>query len=160
MEVPSSSQGGAFQPASVLLLLAGTGVVALPQILHHRDPYGKVGIPTKRKQEQLHIPIDMILSCRSDDVLLLPEIKHYCQEANDFVASRRAVGEEPQEQEEMPPVTKGLRHCTLLLTTTPIPMLRRMSHMTGRTSCKPCPIPPSYDNKSHNACRWIWYPRP
>lgn len=76
--VPGKSAG--FNPASVLLLLAGTGVVALPQILHHRDPHGKIGISMKRPQ-QLHVPVDLILSCRSDDVLMLPEIIAYCRGA-------------------------------------------------------------------------------
>ena len=60
--------GGAFKPGSVLMLLAGTGVVALPQILHHRDPLYKLGISTP-KRDQLHVPIDAVLSFREDDVL-------------------------------------------------------------------------------------------
>ena len=40
------ADGGAFRPASVLLLLAGTGVVALPQILMHRDPMRQLAIST------------------------------------------------------------------------------------------------------------------
>jgi hypothetical protein len=93
----------AFNPASVLLLLAGTGVVALPQILHHRDPYKKIGIST-RKTAQLHVPVDLMLSCRADDVLMVPEIMQLCREACDFAAS--SPGAE---------VTVGVRRCTLLL---------------------------------------------
>lgn len=66
-----------FQPASVLLLLAGTGVVALPQILHHRDPLYKLGMSTPRRQ-QLRVPIDAVLSFREDDVLCLPQIAEAC----------------------------------------------------------------------------------
>ena len=101
--VPKSTTS-AFPPQSILLLLAGTGVVALPQLLHHRDPYNKLGISTKRLS-QLHVPIDVILSCRTDDVLMLPEIIGYCQQANDFETSN------PQAR-----VVKGVRYCTLLLT--------------------------------------------
>ena len=54
----------ALLPASVLLLLAGTGVVALSQVLHNRDPYNKVGISI-RKWHQLHVPIDLVLSSSS-----------------------------------------------------------------------------------------------
>ena len=93
-----------FHPASLLLLLAGTGVVALPQIIQHRDPQRKLGISTRRI-EQLHVPIDLVLSCRSDDVLMLPEITNLCQEASDFSAANPDA-----------PIVKGLRRCTLLLT--------------------------------------------
>uniref|UniRef100_A0A0G4FK07 Flavoprotein pyridine nucleotide cytochrome reductase-like FAD-binding domain-containing protein n=1 Tax=Chromera velia CCMP2878 TaxID=1169474 RepID=A0A0G4FK07_9ALVE len=99
LQVPSLIAGddgetGAFHsPASVLLLLAGTGVVALPQILQHRDPVNNLGISTAR-QNQLRVPIDALLSFREDDVLLLDKIAEYCRE-----------GEQ-----------RGLRHCTLLLT--------------------------------------------
>ena len=92
-------------PESVLLILAGTGVVALPQILYHRNPQTSLGISTPSKC-QLEVPIDMILSCRADDVLMLPEIIQFCQESrdadSDSLASKRAE--------------KGLRNCVLLLT--------------------------------------------
>ena len=91
--------GEQFQPASVLLLLAGTGAVALPQILAHRDPTRKLGIPTARRQ-QLRVPIEAILSFRADDALLLGETAAWCRE---HVAS----GED---------WAVGLRRCTLLLT--------------------------------------------
>jgi hypothetical protein len=94
LHVPSlNPDGSAFSPASVLLLLAGTGVVALPQILAHRDPCYKLGISTPRRW-QLRVPIDLLFSCREDDVLLLPEIAQWCRDGED----------------------KGLRHCTLMLT--------------------------------------------
>lgn len=85
--------GAAFNPASVLLLLAGTGVVALPQILAHRDPANLLGISTPRRS-QLRVPIDMVLSCREDDVLLLSQIAQWCKDGG----------------------VLGLRRCTLLIT--------------------------------------------
>lgn len=85
--------GSCFPPASVLLLLAGTGVVALPQILHHRNPVSQLGLCT-HKRDQLRVPIDVVLSCRKDDVLLLPNLVEWCR-----------AGE-----------IEGVRHCTLLLT--------------------------------------------
>ena len=88
-----------FQPASVLLLLAGTGIVALPQIMAHREPTRMLGIGTARYR-QLRVPIDLIHSCREDDLLLLPQIKQYCSE-----------GMRPQHQR-----VRGLRHYSLLLT--------------------------------------------
>ena len=90
------ADGGAFRPASVLLLLAGTGVVALPQILMHRDPMRQLAISTP-KRDQLHVPIDVVLSCREDDVLLLPELARWCGDGDGGEAS-------------------GVRHCALLLT--------------------------------------------
>mmetsp|Transcript_17058 Transcript_17058/g.34170 ORF Transcript_17058/g.34170 Transcript_17058/m.34170 type:complete len:482 (+) Transcript_17058:45-1490(+) len=95
------SGNSSFNPASVLLLLAGTGVVALPQILHHRDPTNKLGISTRR-QHQLHVPVDLMLSCRADDLLMLPEIATLCQEALDFSTVTYPM--------------KGVRRATLLVT--------------------------------------------
>ena len=85
--------GSCFPPASVLLLLAGTGVVALPQILAHRDPLRKLGLST-HKRDQMFVPIDVVLSCREDDILLLPQLVEWCD-----------AGE-----------TNGVRFCTLLIT--------------------------------------------
>ena len=45
------AEGRAYRPASVLLLLAGTGAVALPQLLCHRDPIRLLGIPTPRRDQ-------------------------------------------------------------------------------------------------------------
>lgn len=74
----ATSGGMEFRPGSILLLLAGTGVVALPQILHHRDPYYKLGIATPRR-DQLQVPVDAIFSFREDDVLCIPQIAEYCR---------------------------------------------------------------------------------
>ena len=84
--------GGGFQPGSVLLLLAGTGAVALPQVLHHRDPLYKLGMSTSASK-QLRVPIDVVLSFRDDDVLCIPQIADLCRDKK-----------------------AGVRHCTLLLT--------------------------------------------
>jgi hypothetical protein len=100
LSVPSlvPDDGIEFRPASLLLLLAGTGIVALPQILAHREPFRLLGIATP-KYKQLNCPIDLIQSCREDDVLLLPQIKEYCKEG---------LKQHPQ--------NRGLRHYKLLLT--------------------------------------------
>ena len=143
LSLPSLVSGdGTFTPASVLLLLAGTGVVALPQILQVRDPARKLGISVPRR-DQLAAPIDLLLSCREDDVLMVPQLTQWCQDACDFEdkkAKERATQLERQqakkdagESEEdsdsddseeeanaTPPTdhgaTVGLRRCTLLLT--------------------------------------------
>ena len=100
LSVPSlvPDDGVDSRPASVLLLLAGTGIVALPQILAHREPYRLLGIATP-KDKQLNCPIDLIHSCRDDDVLLMPQIKQYCEEGL-----------------KMHPKNRGLRNYTLLVT--------------------------------------------
>ena len=94
MNVPSlvtnDARQAGFYPDSVLLLLAGTGIVSLPQILHHRDPIRKLGLSTP-KHYQLHVPIDLIASFREDDALYINEIAEHCRRDE-------------------------LRNCTLLLT--------------------------------------------
>ena len=90
--------GYAFDPASVLLFLAGTGVVALPQVLAHRDPVHKLSMSTPARQ-QLRVPIDAILSFKEDDVLLLPELVAWCHQHVDS-------GDE----------CAGLRRCSMFLT--------------------------------------------
>ena len=72
--------GRAFRPASVLLCVAGTGIVALPQLLAHRDPMKLLGISTPRR-DQLHVPIDLVYSCREDDVLMLPQLAQWCRDS-------------------------------------------------------------------------------
>ena len=94
--VTAEGGGEGFRPGSVLLLLAGTGVVALPQIIHHRDPLYKLGMPTP-PWRQLKVPIDAVLSFREDDVLCVPQIAAYCRDS--------ALDE-----------GRGLRNCTLLVT--------------------------------------------
>jgi hypothetical protein len=86
-------------------MLAGTGVVALPQLLAHRDPVNKLGISTPRRDQMKDAPIDVLLSFREDDVLMTPELTRWCREG--------AAG----------PVSSpfgttyaGVRHCTVLLT--------------------------------------------
>ena len=85
-------------------------MVALPQILHHRNPYFKLGIPTKRTS-QLRIPIDLLLSCRNDDILMLSEVLEWCQEA----VSNQAQVEDSSWNADAK-ITVGIRNCTLLLT--------------------------------------------
>ena len=90
-------EGRAFRPASVLLLLAGTGVVALPQVLAHREPTRDLGLSTPQR-DQLRVPIDVVLSCRDDDVLMLPQLAQWCSDGGE---------------------ARGVRALTLLLTPTP-----------------------------------------
>ena len=85
------AEGRTHRPASVLLLLAGTGVVALPQLLCHRDPTRQLGIPTPRR-DQLHVPLDVVISSREDDVLLLPQLKQWCQGCNSGASSGSGGG--------------------------------------------------------------------
>ena len=73
---------------------AAAGVVALPQILAHRDPQRLLGISSSRR-DQLHVPIDLVLSCREDDVLLLPQLAEWCRNGGE---------------------ARGVRSLTLLLT--------------------------------------------
>ena len=101
MVLASEEASEQVSPSSVLLLLAGTGIVALPQILAHRDPIRQLGISTPRRK-QLRCPIDLIHSCRDDDVLMLPEIRDYCIE-----------GDQSKSSPNTP--FKGLRSYTLLL---------------------------------------------
>lgn len=93
--IPEDDDG--FRPRSILLILAGTGIVALPQILAHRNPYQMLGIATP-KYKQLGVPIDLVFSCREDDILLLPQIKGYCEEGMESSSNYR-----------------GLRSCTILI---------------------------------------------
>ena len=164
LSLPSlvAGDGGASTPASVLLLLAGTGVVALPQILQARDPARKLGISIPRR-DQLAVPIDLLLSCREDDVLMVPQLTQWCQDACDFEErkakerlkqlerqqAKRAKldaggSEEDSDSDDSeedanatPPTdhgaTVGLRRCTLLLT----------------AKAPPPPSPPFADGANH-----------
>lgn len=87
----------------LLLILAGTGVVALPQILAHRDPTNKLNIATRRL-DQLRLPIDLRLSCRADDLLMLPEIIQWCKEG---LLDEATISKTP---------FSGLRSCVLHVT--------------------------------------------
>lgn len=76
----------AFKPASYLLILAGSGIVAAPQVLHHTDPATCFGsFPV------LKSPISLIYSCRQDDVCMVNDMVDWCKGAK-------------------------LQHCTLVLT--------------------------------------------
>lgn len=81
MSIPSLTLPGASieqinrnPTAGVLLLLAGTGIVSAAQVLHHTDKktcFGKV--------PKLSSPIRLIYCCRSDDVLMIPDIVEWCR---------------------------------------------------------------------------------
>lgn len=79
LDVPSLStdetQVNRRPDAGVLLLLAGTGVVAAPQVLHHTDAATCFG-----RQPPLRRKVRVVYCCRSDDVLLLPELAGWCRE--------------------------------------------------------------------------------
>ncbi|CAD7930307.1 unnamed protein product [Amoebophrya sp. A25] len=110
------SSGNGKPPASVLLVLGGTGVVAAPQILAFRDPTTKLCIAT-RKVDQLRVPVDLVLSCRKDDILMLPEVIAWCREgaglpdpeASSSTSNNRRANDEPVG-------TRGLRSCVLHIT--------------------------------------------
>eukprot|EP00928_Gymnodinium_smaydae_P083216 TRINITY_DN66467_c0_g1_i1.p1 TRINITY_DN66467_c0_g1~~TRINITY_DN66467_c0_g1_i1.p1 ORF type:complete len:396 (+),score=28.74 TRINITY_DN66467_c0_g1_i1:47-1234(+) len=84
--VPDLTQA-AFKPGSYLLVLAGSGIVAVPQVLHHgmqETCFGGNG-------PVLTSPVSLIYSCRRDDVCMTSDLMCWCKEGR-------------------------LRHCTLLLT--------------------------------------------
>ena len=62
----------------------------LPQILAHRDPNRLLAISTPRR-DQLPVPIDLLLSCRADDALLLPQIAQWCREGGEACGVRNCV---------------------------------------------------------------------
>ena len=64
-----------FKPASYLLILAETGIVAASQVLHHSDKstcFGAEPVVTS--------PVSLIYSCRRDDVLMASDIMTWCKE--------------------------------------------------------------------------------
>ena len=62
--------------SSVLLLVAGTGIVAVPQVLHHTQPANCFDLA---KQPPIAQPVSVIYSCRNDDALMIPELISWCQ---------------------------------------------------------------------------------
>ena len=104
LELPRYPSLVSQQPlSSVLLLLAGTGIVALPQIMAHRyDPMQMLGISkhTLTQSSQLTCPIDVIHSCYDDDIVLLPQIQQYCIDGMDLTTQ--------------PHRNRGIRNYTLL----------------------------------------------
>jgi len=72
LDVPSlvtDRHQATFEPASVLLLLAGTGIVVGSQILRFAGPGDSRVLPQ---------PVSLLYSCRSDDVLLAEELRGWC----------------------------------------------------------------------------------
>ena len=92
LAVPSlvHDDGPSFRPASVPLLLAGTGVVALPRSWRTATPYGSLRISTP-KRDQLRVPIDVLLSCREDDAPMAPRCAAWCREEGDAAGLRNAT---------------------------------------------------------------------
>ena len=80
LHVPSLALEEAFinrKHSSILLLVAGTGVVAVPQVLHHTKSATCFG-----PRPPITQPIHVIYSCRSDDALLISELASKCQEGS------------------------------------------------------------------------------
>lgn len=71
--VPDLSEATFKRPASVLLILGGTGVVAAAQVLQHRDPVKEGVAPA------MTVPIALIFSCREDDVLMATDMVAWCK---------------------------------------------------------------------------------
>uniref|UniRef100_A0A7S4WEY5 FAD-binding FR-type domain-containing protein n=1 Tax=Alexandrium monilatum TaxID=311494 RepID=A0A7S4WEY5_9DINO len=61
------------RPASVLLLLAGSGIVVAPQVLHHASAATCFG-----PHPVLTQPVGLIYSCREDDVCMAAELAAWC----------------------------------------------------------------------------------
>ena len=80
LQVPSLASEERFirrKHSSVLLLVAGTGVVAVPQVLHHTKP---ATCFAPARPPPICQPVSVVYSCRSDDVLLLPELAGWCKD--------------------------------------------------------------------------------
>merc|ERR1712107_118288 len=72
--VPDFREASFTRPASYLLILAGTGIVAASQVLHHTDQltcFGATPILTS--------PISLIYACRKDDVCMLATLIDWCK---------------------------------------------------------------------------------
>lgn len=94
--VPDICDATFSKPASVLLVLAGSGIVAAAQILQHQDPIANLGVSTPG----LQVPINLIYSCRKDDVCMMAELVAWTKSGLNMENGKR----------------KGLMRCTLLLT--------------------------------------------
>merc|ERR1712187_322751 len=71
--VPDLGEAAFKSPASVLLVLAGTGIVAASQVLQHADRATSFE-PTPAMTS----PISLIYSCRRDDVLMVKDLVAWC----------------------------------------------------------------------------------
>lgn len=71
--VPDLGEAAFKSDASVLLILAGTGIVVASQVLHHADRTTSFG-PTPAMTS----PVSLIYSCRKDDVLMMEELMGWC----------------------------------------------------------------------------------
>ena len=78
MHVPSLTTGTQNinrKHESVLLIVAGTGVVVVPQIMHHASMETCFG-----GRPPIKVPVSVIYSCRRDDALLIPEMVNWCRD--------------------------------------------------------------------------------
>ena len=90
--VPDTSPLGpdATKHSSVLLVLAGTGIVVAANVLHHADPTTCFGTGKGRKPP-LTSPISMIYACRHDDVLMASDIAKWCRAGSGQARLQRCV---------------------------------------------------------------------
>ena len=66
------------KPNGVLLLVAGTGIVAVPQVLHHTDSstcFRSGGTPPLKNAR-----VRVVYCCRSDDALMIGELANWCRD--------------------------------------------------------------------------------
>ena len=76
----------------VLLVLAGTGIVAAAQVLHHTDPTTCFGTgATGCNRPPLTSPVSLVFACREDDVLMAGEIASWCVAAPGRARLERCV---------------------------------------------------------------------
>jgi len=72
---PDIVQAKLTRPASVLLVLAGSGIVVASQVLQHQDPATNLGVNTPG----LLVPVNLIYSCRKDDVCMVADLTAWCR---------------------------------------------------------------------------------
>jgi len=78
LDVPSLApdlRDATFRPESYLLILAGSGIVTAPQVLHHTDQSTSFG-----PSPPITKPIRIVYACRQDDMLLASDLIKWCRE--------------------------------------------------------------------------------
>lgn len=68
-----------WRPGSVLLLLAGSGIVVASQVLQHQDPQKNVGVSFPGLLRGLLMPINLMYSCRRNDVCMMTDLTAWCK---------------------------------------------------------------------------------
>jgi len=88
---------------SVLLVLGGTGIVTVPQVLQHSDPaacFSTCGATSARPP--LTSPVSLVYACRCDDMLLVEELATWCSSSSGFPRLQRCVIAVSPSSEEAP----------------------------------------------------------